>query len=242
MLPPPRGIGADVVHLFEALSLFREPIAGLEPQLAHVEGALEEIAVDPLGSLSEERVALLASEAHAARTRIREAAYQQLHRDPYRAEMAAGILARVPAELDALNQQVVVTACTHLGFTIEGPARGGSSRLSSATRRSLTACREFPPARATLARSIARKRSKMKRWTSSRPAIRLSKASSRISTRAAWAASRESRSRSAARKEKVSSPSTKTAPRSKCLRSIPRASRGPNGRRRSGRARSGRAA
>jgi ATP-dependent helicase HepA len=35
--------------------------------------------------------------------------------------MAAGILARVPAELDALNQQVVVTACTHLGFTIEGP-------------------------------------------------------------------------------------------------------------------------
>ena len=119
--PPPRGIGADVVRLFEALSLFREPIAGLEPQLAHVEGALEEIAVDPLGSLSEEQVALLASEAHSARTRIREAAYQQLHRDPYRAEMAAGILARVPAELDALNQQVVVTACTHLGFTIEGP-------------------------------------------------------------------------------------------------------------------------
>jgi ATP-dependent helicase HepA len=118
---PPRGIGADVVRLFEALSLFREPIAGLEPQLAHVEGALEEIAADPLGSLSEERVVVLASEARAARTRIREAAYQQLHRDPYRPEMAAGILARVPAELDALNQQVVVTACGHLGFTIEGP-------------------------------------------------------------------------------------------------------------------------
>src|SRR4029079_4738675 len=100
---------------------FREPLAGLEPQLAHVEGALEEIAIDPLASLSEARLAALVSEAHAARTRIREAAYQQLHRDPYRAEMAAGILARVPAELDALNEDVVLRACARLGFTIERP-------------------------------------------------------------------------------------------------------------------------
>ena len=52
---PPAGIGADVVRLFEALGLFREPVAGLEPQLAHVEGALEEIALDPVASLSDER-------------------------------------------------------------------------------------------------------------------------------------------------------------------------------------------
>ena len=118
---PPGGIGADVVRLFEALGLFREPLAGLEPQLAHVEGALEEIALDPVASLSGERFEALVGEAHAARTRIREAAYQQLHRDPYRSEMAAGILARVPAELDALNEEVVVTACIGLGFTIERP-------------------------------------------------------------------------------------------------------------------------
>ena len=118
---PPGGIGADVVRLFEALGLFREPLAGLEPQLAHVEGALEEVALDPLSSLSGERFEALVSEAHAARTRIREAAYQQLHRDPYRSEMAAGILARVPGELDALNEEVVVTACIGLGFTIERP-------------------------------------------------------------------------------------------------------------------------
>ena len=42
---PPGGIGADVVRLFEALGLFREPVAGLEPQLAHVENALEAIAL-----------------------------------------------------------------------------------------------------------------------------------------------------------------------------------------------------
>jgi ATP-dependent helicase HepA len=33
--------------------------------------------------------------------------------------MAAGILARVPRELDALNEQVVVAACTRLGFGVE---------------------------------------------------------------------------------------------------------------------------
>ena len=118
---PPSGIGSDVVRLFETLGLFREPLAGLEPQLVHIEGALEEIALDPQASLSEEQLAALVSEAHAARTRIREAAYQQLHRDPYRSELAAGILARVPKELDALNEEVVITACIGLGFTIERP-------------------------------------------------------------------------------------------------------------------------
>jgi ATP-dependent helicase HepA len=118
---PPTGIGSDVVRLFETLGLFREPLAGLEPQLAHVEGALEDVALDPSATLSAERFDELVSEALAARTRIREAAYQQLHRDPYRADMAAGILARVPAELDALNEEVVVTACIGLGFTVEHP-------------------------------------------------------------------------------------------------------------------------
>jgi ATP-dependent helicase HepA len=118
---PPRGIGEDVARLFETLGLFREPLAGLEPQLAHVEGAIEEIALDAAATLSADRLEALVAEAHAARTRIREAAYQQLHRDPYRAAMGPAILARVPAELDALNEKVIVTACIGLGFTIERP-------------------------------------------------------------------------------------------------------------------------
>ena len=52
---PAAGIGRDVVRLFEALGLFREPLAGLEPQLAPVEGALGAIALDPTASLSDER-------------------------------------------------------------------------------------------------------------------------------------------------------------------------------------------
>ena len=118
---PAAGIGRDVVRLFEVLGLFREPLAGLEPQLAPVEGALEQIALDPDASLSDARVAELVGHADAARTRIREAAYRQLHRDPYRSEMAPAILGRVPKELDDLNQDVVVTASIGLGFTIAHP-------------------------------------------------------------------------------------------------------------------------
>lgn len=118
---PPAGIGRDVVRLFEGLGLFREPLAGLDTQLAHVEGALEEIALDPAASLSDERFDALIAETHAARSRIREAAYQQLHREPYRAAMGPAILARIPKELDELNQEVVVTASIGLGFTIAHP-------------------------------------------------------------------------------------------------------------------------
>jgi ATP-dependent helicase HepA len=118
---PVRGIGRDVVRLFEALGVFREPLAGLEPQLAHVESALEAVAVDPLASLSDDQLEALVSDVHAARTRVREAAYQQLHRDPYRQEMAAGILARVPEDLDERNERAVVAACARLGFTVERP-------------------------------------------------------------------------------------------------------------------------
>ena len=116
---PPAGVGADVVRVFETLGVFREPLAGLEPQLAHIESALEEIALDTHASLTDERLERLVAEAVAARTRIREAAYQQLHRDPYRSDMAAGILARVPNGLDALTERIVTTACARLGFRVE---------------------------------------------------------------------------------------------------------------------------
>jgi len=116
---PPSGIGADVVRLFESLGLFREPMAGLEPQLAHIERAIEDLALDTGASLSDTRLAALIADAEAARTRVHEAAYRQLHRDPYRAELGPSILARVPPDLDALIERVVVDAASHLGFRVE---------------------------------------------------------------------------------------------------------------------------
>ena len=115
----PHGIGADVVRLFESIGLFREPMAGLEPQLAHLERALEEIALAPDASLTDAQLASLLADAQAARTRIHEAAYRQLHRDSYRAELGPAILARVPPDLDALIERVVVNAASRLGFRVE---------------------------------------------------------------------------------------------------------------------------
>jgi ATP-dependent helicase HepA len=116
---PASGIGADVVRLFERLGLFREPSAGIEPQLAPIERALDELALDPDASLSDAAMDQLLAGAQAARTRIHEAAWQQLHRDPYRAELGPSILARVPADLDTLIERVVVRAASRLGFRVE---------------------------------------------------------------------------------------------------------------------------
>ena len=96
---PASGPGADVVRMYEELGVFRAPLT----------------ALDPTASLTDQLVA----DARAARTRIREAAHQQLHRDPYRPDMAAGILARVPPDLDALIERVVTEACVRLGFRVE---------------------------------------------------------------------------------------------------------------------------
>ena len=121
---PANGIGANVVRLFERLGVFREPIASVEAQLAHVERALEAIALDPRGELSAADIDGLVSGAQAARTRVHAAAYQQLHREPYRAALGPAILARVPAGLDALMEAVVVNAASRLGFRVE-QVRGG---------------------------------------------------------------------------------------------------------------------
>jgi len=116
---PSSGVGAAAVRLFEQLGIFREPMAGLEPQLAGIEGVLKEVARDPEAVLTDARIDEVLAEARAARGRIHAAAYEQLHRDRYRAELAPSILARVPAGLDALMEQVVVNAAARLGFHVE---------------------------------------------------------------------------------------------------------------------------
>ena len=116
---PAAGIGASVVRLFERIGLFREPIAGIEPQLARIENVLEEVALQADTHLSDARIERILADAQAARTRIHDAAYQQLHRHPYRADLGPAMLARVPSELDALTERVVVDAASRLGFRVE---------------------------------------------------------------------------------------------------------------------------
>jgi len=47
------------------------------------------------------------------------AAYHELHRDPYRPEMAAGLLARVPPDLEPVTQSLVERAAARFGFLVE---------------------------------------------------------------------------------------------------------------------------
>ena len=170
-----RGSARDVVHLFESLGLFREPMAGLEPQLAHLERALEDIALNAEASLTDPQLASLLAEAQAARTRIHDAAYRQLHRDPYRAELGPAILARVPADLEALIELVVVNAASRLGFRVERSGRAVPTRSSSAVRRSSTVCRASRRFRRSSEHSIVNTRLKTRPSTSSHRDTRSSK-------------------------------------------------------------------
>jgi ATP-dependent helicase HepA len=112
---PPRGPGTEVARVYEELGLFREPLGGIERELDGVEEALAAIVLGEPGAPVAEAV----TAARAARTRVQLAAAHALHRDPYRPEMAAAILARVPGDLEELTEDVVRTACERLGFWVE---------------------------------------------------------------------------------------------------------------------------
>jgi ATP-dependent helicase HepA len=116
---PPEGVGRNAAALFDALGLFREPLAGLEPELARVEAALETAALSPSGSLSPARFQAIVDGVRAAQSRIREAAWREMHRDPYTSDMAPSILARVPPDLDALNEDVVTATSERLSLHVE---------------------------------------------------------------------------------------------------------------------------
>ena len=118
---PPSGLGRDIERLYTAIGLFREPLGGVERELAEVQAGLE-AAIDE-GGLGADRLAGLVTRVGAARTRVREAAWHELHREPFRPELGPGILARLPADLESLTEEVVRTACERYGFEAE-PGRG----------------------------------------------------------------------------------------------------------------------
>jgi len=116
---PPGGLAAAIARLYEELGLYSEPMGGLDRELTRVEEAIRDAALAPEEVVDAARFLPLVREVQAARARVRDAAYHELHRDPYRAEMAGPILARVPARLDELNEEVVGGACRRLGFDVE---------------------------------------------------------------------------------------------------------------------------
>ncbi len=116
---PPAGLGRAIVRLYEKIDLFSEPLGGLERELRHVAREVERVALEGPEDVPRDTFDAVLEEAKEANLRVREAAYHELLREPYRAEMAPGILARVPPELEELNEDVVLRAAARFGFEVE---------------------------------------------------------------------------------------------------------------------------
>ncbi len=116
---PPSGFGRAVAGLYEGIGLFEEPLGGLEQELRHLAQAVERAAAEGSGEIDPGVFDDVLQEARAAHDRVQQAAYHELHRDPYRPEMEEEILARVPPDLDGLNESVVVRAASRFGFEVE---------------------------------------------------------------------------------------------------------------------------
>lgn len=122
---PPAGLAAAVVAFYESLGVFRRPMSGLERELSGAEAAIEELALNENDAPDVADFRELISEADAGYDRIQQAAQHELHRDPYRPEMAQQILARIPPELEELTEEVVLGAAEQLELHVE-EHRGGS--------------------------------------------------------------------------------------------------------------------
>ena len=138
---PPDGLGAAVARLHDSLGLFREPLGGMERELAHVEPVIERLALESEFSPPLKRFKEVIEEAREAHDRIEAAAYHELHRNPYRNNFAEGILDRVPPDLEELTEEVVLAACEQLEMNVE-PQRGNSRYALELGRR---ACVESLP-------------------------------------------------------------------------------------------------
>jgi ATP-dependent helicase HepA len=113
--PATLGLGAQVVELYEALGLFAEPLGTLEQSLAHVEEAIQSAAASGARTLD---IPAIIAETAERKQAVNRAIYHHLHQNRYRPEMAKAILAKVPAELDRLTEEVVAAACERYGFQV----------------------------------------------------------------------------------------------------------------------------
>ncbi len=115
---PPSGIGADVVRLFERLGIFREPW----PESSR---SSRRSRARSKSSPSIQTACPLRSSIRSSRPRRRRARESTRPRINSciailtHSELGPAILGRVPKGLDALVEQVVVSAASRLGFRVE---------------------------------------------------------------------------------------------------------------------------
>lgn len=122
---PPAGLGRAVSDLYEQLGIYREPMGGLERELSPVEEAISRAAIEGKNHLDSDLLERIVGETRAALDREREAAYRELHRDPYHPDLAPSILSRIPEDLDETTREVILEASEMLGLHVE-PHRDGA--------------------------------------------------------------------------------------------------------------------
>ena len=130
----PSPIGASVVALYESLGIFEEPLGGLDRELTAIRAAIEKVVLSDTEVPDPAKFGSVLKKAHRARDRVREAAMHELHRQPYRPEMAAEILARVPDELEELTKDVVLAAAEQLGLRMDEHREGRRHSFELGTR------------------------------------------------------------------------------------------------------------
>jgi ATP-dependent helicase HepA len=116
---PAEGFGAEIARLYEALGIFEQPLGGLDRALGNVVQAIQAALDGPGGNLDVDAVV---AETREARLRVARAVFHHLHAGGYRRELAEGILARVPADLERRTRGVVLEACRQFGFEMEAKA------------------------------------------------------------------------------------------------------------------------
>ena len=131
---PPAGLGAAVAQLHDSLGLFREPLGGLERELSHVEPLIEKLALGEEFTPEISSFDTVVHQAREAADRVREAAYHQMHREPYHAGLERSILDRVPEGLDELTEEVIVAAADYLELRVESHREGTRHSVELGTR------------------------------------------------------------------------------------------------------------
>ncbi len=112
---PPDGFEREIVDLYERIGLFTSPLGGLERSLADVEAAIRR--AERFSNVGQPLpIEALAAEVWGAADARLQAVYHHLHQDGYTEEKAPGILARVPADLDARMERFVLDAADLHGF------------------------------------------------------------------------------------------------------------------------------
>jgi ATP-dependent helicase HepA len=111
---PAGGFEAELVRLYEEIGVLHQPLGGLERSLGRIAAVIEKAAsAKATASLPRER---LAAEIRAEVAERERAVYHHLHQGGYVASLGPGLLARVPADLDARHEEFVVRACALLGL------------------------------------------------------------------------------------------------------------------------------